>query len=159
MPENANAARQLAHASVPGTVDGKVTAAGAGIITADIEASNGVIHIIDHVIVPGSSGAREFPAEGPNASAPGVAGLVVLAIERGVPMFNDGKPEACAAIYEVTIAALVDLARGALGNDGVERLRLALAEGRAEKDATKRAWIFRRAMDRVHRDAGRDSSR
>ncbi len=140
-------------------VDGKVTAAGAGIITADIEASNGVIHIIDRVIVPGPSGARDISAEGVNASTSGVAELVELAIARGVPMFNDGNPEACAAIYEVTISALVDLARGILGNEGVERLSLALANGQAEKDAAKRAWIFRRAMDRVYQDASRDTSR
>ncbi len=140
-------------------VGGKVTAAGAGIITADIEASNGVIHIIDRVIVPGPSSSRNIPADGTNASISGVMGLVELAIERGVPIFNDGKPEACAAIYEVTLIALVDLAREPVGNDGVERLRLALAEGEAEKDAGKRAWIFRRAMDRVYQDAKLRSAR
>lgn len=136
-------------------VDGKITVAGTDIITADIEASNGVIHIIDRVIVPGSSADKDMPAEGTKVSALGVSGLVELAIERGVPMFNDGNPEACAAIYEVTIIALIDLASEAVGNDAVERLNLAFAEGRAEKDATKRAWLFRRAMDRVYEDARR----
>ncbi len=136
-------------------VDGKIAVAGAGFITADIEASNGVIHIIDRVIVPGPSAARDMPAEGNKV----VSGLVELAIERGVPIFNDGKPEACAAIYEVTITALIDLASESLGNDAVERLRLALAEGQSEKDATKKAWIFRGAMDRVYQDATSQRSR
>lgn len=140
-------------------VDGRVTVAGASIITGDIEASNGVIHIIDRVIVSDPSAGRNSPAEGIKATALGVCGLVELAIERGVPMFNDGKPEACAAIYEVTITALIDLASEVVGNDAVERLRLALAEGQAEKDVTKRAWIFRRAMDRVYQDASRQSPR
>jgi len=130
-------------------VDGNIAAAGAGIITADIEASNGVIHIIDRVIVPGPPAARDMPAEGKKV----VSRLVELAIERGVPIFNDAKPEACAAIYEVTITALIDLASDTVGNDALERLRLALAEGQSEKDATKRAWIFRRAMDRVYQYA------
>jgi predicted DNA-binding protein (UPF0251 family) len=78
-----------------------------------------------------------------------------LAIERGVPLFNSGRQDACAAIYEVTIAAIIDLASDAVGNDAAERLRLALAEGQAENDATKRAWIFRRAMDRLYEDARR----
>jgi hypothetical protein len=140
-------------------VDGKITVAGAGIITADIEASNGIIHIIDRVIVPDPSAATNTSAKGVKASALGVSGLVELAIERGVPFFNDGKPEACAAIYEVTIAAIIDLASEAVGNDAVERLRVALAEGQAEKDATNRAWIFRRAMDRAYQDAHRPSPR
>lgn len=140
-------------------VDGRVTVAGASIITGDIEASNGVIHIIDSVIVSDPSAGRNSPAERIKATGLGVCGLVELAIERGVPMFNDGKPEACAAIYEVTITALIDLASEAVGNDAVERLRLALAEGQAEKDVTKRAWIFRRAMDRVYQDASRQSPR
>jgi len=140
-------------------IDGHIRVAGAGIITGNIEASNGVIHIIDRVIVPDPSAAKNVPAEGIKESALGVSGLVELAIKRGVPIFNDGKPEACAAIYEVTIAAIIDLASDAVGNDAVERLRLALAEGQAEKDATNRAWIFRRAMDRVYLESSRQSSR
>jgi len=134
-------------------VDGNIAVAGAGIITADIEASNGVIHIIDRVILPGPSAAKDMSPEWMNGSALGVSGLVELAIERGVPIFNDGNPEACAAIYEVTIAAIVDLASDTVGDDSLERLRRALAEGQAEKDATNRAWIFRRAIDRVYQDA------
>ena len=134
-------------------VDGNISVSGTGIIAADIEASNGVIHIIDRVIVPSPSAARDTSAEGKTVSASSVSGLVELAIERGAPIFNDGEPEACAAIYEVTITAILDLAAQAVGNDAVERLRLALAEGQSEKDATKKAWIFRRAMDRVYQDA------
>lgn len=140
-------------------VDGRVTASGADIIAGDIEASNGVIHIIDRVIVPEPSTANTPPAQGSKDSAEGITGLVELAIERGAPLFNGGKPDACAAIYEVTITALIDLAPDALGNDAVERLRLALAEGQAEKDATERAWIFRRALDRLYQDAGRQGRR
>lgn len=140
-------------------VDGRITVAGAAITTADIEASNGVIHVIDRVIIPGPSADNERPAGETKASALGVSRLVELAIERGVPIFNEGNPEACAAIYEVAITALVDLAAETVGNDAVERLRLALAEGQAEKEATTRAWIFRRAMDRVYQDASARSSR
>jgi transforming growth factor-beta-induced protein len=139
-------------------VNGGVTAGGSGIIAADIEASNGIIHIIDRMIIPNPATSESTSAARVKASPASVSGLVELAIERGVPIFNDGKPEACAAIYEVTIAALVDLAPEALGNDAVERLRLALAEGEAEKGARKRAWIFRRTMDRVYQDVSRHGS-
>lgn len=140
-------------------VDGNITVAGAGIITADVEASNGVIHIIDRVLVPAPSTAKDMPAQMMKASALSVSSLVELAIERGVPIFNDGNPAACAAIYEVTLSAIIDLASDVVGNDAVESLRLAFAEGQAEKDASKRAWIFRRAMDRVYEEATRRSQR
>jgi uncharacterized surface protein with fasciclin (FAS1) repeats len=135
--------------------DGKIAVSGSGIIASDIEASNGVIHIIDRVIIPTPQSAADSSAERTKASPMSVSGLIELAIERGVPMFNDGNQAAAAAIYEVAITSLVDLASDAVGNDGIERLRLALAEGAVEKDATKRAWIYRRAMDRVHKDASR----
>jgi len=136
-------------------IDGKIAVAGSGIIMADIEASNGVIHIIDRVIIPAPSASRDMPAEEKKL----VSELVELAIERGVPIFNDGKPEACAAIYEVTITALIALTPDRVGSDAGELLRLALAEGRSEQDAAKKAWIFRRAMDRMYQDARAQSLR
>lgn len=135
-------------------VNGQVTISNAGIIAGDIEASNGIIQIIDRVLVPDPTSTKTLPAEEMKATAAGIDNLVELAIERGVPFFNNGNPEACAAIYEVTIAAIIDLGSNALRNDAVENLRLALAEGEGEKDASKRAWIFRRAMDRVYQETG-----
>jgi hypothetical protein len=140
-------------------VDGGVVVSGSGIVAGDIEASNGVIHIIDRVILPSTSADREAPVNVTGASLAGVLSVVELAIERGVPIFNDGNHEACAAIYEVTLTSLVELGREAIGNDGADQVRLALAEGLAERDAAKRAWIFRRAMDRVYLDASRRSGR
>jgi uncharacterized surface protein with fasciclin (FAS1) repeats len=140
-------------------VDGGVVVSGSGIVAGDIEASNGVIHIIDRVILPSTSAVREAPVNVTGASLAGVLSVVELAIERGVPIFNDGNHEACAAIYEVTLTSLVELGREAIGNDGADQVRLALAEGLAERDAAKRAWIFRRAMDRVYLDASRRSGR
>ncbi len=140
-------------------VDGSVVVSGSSIVAGDIEASNGIIHIIDRVILPSTSAVREAPVNVTGASLAGVLSVVELAIERGVPIFNDGNHEACAAIYEVTLTSLVELGREAIGNDGADQVRLALAEGLAERDAAKRAWIFRRAMDRVYLDASRRSGR
>jgi uncharacterized surface protein with fasciclin (FAS1) repeats len=136
-------------------VDGKVTAGGSGILVADIEASNGIVHIIDRVIIPGAESSADTASAGPAASPQSVRGLIELAIERGAPLFNDGNEAACAAIYEVTISALVDLSPATLGTGGLERLRMTLAEAETERDATKRAWLYRRALDRVYADANR----
>lgn len=80
------------------------------------------------------------------------ASLFETAINRGAPLYNDGQPEACAAIYEVAIRAVLDLDPGAL--DAENRLTLQLAIARAERQSawSERAWTYRRAIDEVHTD-------
>lgn len=80
------------------------------------------------------------------------------AIELGVPITGGGNPPACSAIHEVMIAGRGDLDSGIFGARALERLLLAPASGRAGRDDAKRAWIFRRTMDRVHQDASARSS-
>ena len=63
---------------------------GAKVVATDIVASNGVIHVLDTVLIP--------PAK--KLAPPQAAKTVIdLAIERGVPLFNAGQHSACAAIY------------------------------------------------------------
>lgn len=77
------------------------------------------------------------------------AALLRAAIERGVPIFNRGDADACAAIYEVAVRAVVDLADE--GFPAAERkvLKEALETLGEAKDASDRAWRLRRAMDRA----------
>lgn len=59
--------------------------------------------------------------KGTKATALSVSGLVELAIERGVPIFNDGNPEACARDLRTDDhRGLIDLASEAVGNDADE---------------------------------------
>ena len=122
---------------------GRLRVGGAAVVDTDIEASNGIIHVIDAVLLPpeekvGEVGARE---------------LISLAITRGVPLYNHGQRAACAAIYEVA-------ARGLLGwgeeipEVSQQRLTTALAEIGESKDAGDRAWILRRALDDVAAQLG-----
>lgn len=75
------------------------------------------------------------------------AELIQLAIERGVPLFNNGNPAACAAIYEVTCEALRTMPE--LTEESRAILREALVEMRRTESESERAWILRRALDRV----------
>lgn len=75
--------------------------------------------------------------------------LISLAIERGVPLFNDGDPAACAAVYEVALDAMLMLGGDAFPPAVRDELMRTLANGRAESDATRRAWIFRIGLDRA----------
>lgn len=139
-------------------VDGALTAGGARIVVADIEAANGIVHVIDRVLLPAPrakptavTGRLERPAE-PRIEEK-VAALFARAIERGVPLFNAGERAGCAAIYEVAIAAVVEFGAGSLDRDSLATLEEALRDGAAEKSDRERAWLYRRAMDRVYAKA------
>lgn len=86
------------------------------------------------------------------ASASELSDIIELAIARGVPLFNAGQPAACAAIYEVTVVALLKSHAGTLTGPQRSVLESAIDEMRREQDAAEKAWILRRAMDSVHRD-------
>ena len=117
--------------------DGRVRIGSATLVTADLQASNGIIHVIDQVLIPTT----------PEAAIPSPTGLIELAIKRGVPLFNKGEVNACDALYEVTCEALQVI-------DGVpeksrEELARVLKAARSESSARERAWILRGGMDRA----------
>ena len=74
-------------------------------------------------------------------------GLIELAIDRGVPLFNDGNPAACAAVYEITCESLRLLPE--VSEDARKDLERALREMRVETMPRQKAWILRNALDRV----------
>jgi hypothetical protein len=113
----------------------------AKITAADIEASNGVIHVIDQVLLP------RLPASTPAAAA---KELIELAIARGVPLFNHGNPEACAAIYEIAAQSLLRMQPSPLPEADRKALESALAKVAASNDARANAWTLRRVMDQVY---------
>ena len=118
-------------------VDGRVLIGKATLLKADITASNGIIHVIDQVILPASKEMKEL-----NASQ-----LIELAIERGVPLFNNGDIDGCAALYEVTIEALRTMKTVPQASQKV--LLKALEEARATEVTRDQAWILRSAMDQT----------
>jgi uncharacterized surface protein with fasciclin (FAS1) repeats len=115
---------------------------GATVVMADVPASNGVIHVIDQVLLPPETSAnRASEGRAGDASA---RGLIDLAIERGVPLFNDGKPEATSAIYEIAARSVL-LLSPSLASSSRRSLEQALrATG---DDDRSRAWTLRRALD------------
>ena len=106
---------------------------------ADIPASNGLIHVIDRVLIPGErmTGSSNSPLE-----------LLDLAIQRGVPLFNNGQPESTVAIYEVASRALLALGN-AVPADAQRALRAALAN--TNGNSTDRAFILRGGLDSARR--------
>jgi monofunctional biosynthetic peptidoglycan transglycosylase len=85
--------------------------------------------------------------------------LTELAITRGAPLFNDGHPAACAAIYEVTIEAMVALGAEDLGRPAVARLSRSLVEAKTDRSPRERAWTYRRALDDAYVHLTRQANR
>jgi uncharacterized surface protein with fasciclin (FAS1) repeats len=133
-------ARTLSGSDVTISVaDGQLRVNQSRVIKTDVAAGNGIIHVIDTVLLPP---ADSMPGASKTASP---AAVVETAIERGVPLFNHGNTEACAAVYEV--AALGLAGRQDVPKDARTRLKRALAESANQKDWSARAWTLRRGLD------------
>ena len=118
---------------------GDVSINEASVISADIEASNGIIHIIDTVLIPEQK--DQTPRDG-------VRSVIALAIERGVPLFNMGQKSACAAVYEIALESIERGHSAALRDDEKARLRVALNEVRSSRARpNEQAWALRHTLD------------
>lgn len=117
--------------------DGRVRIGSATLVEADISASNGLIHVVDQVLVP--------PKVSVHSLTPAM--LIELAIERGVPLFNNGDAEACVSLYEITCEALRIMP--GVSEESRQDLNQALVKMRVTKMSTQKAWILRHALDRV----------
>lgn len=110
----------------------------AKILKTDIEASNGVIHVIGKVLMPSEN----------MSSGDQMQEIIRAAVNRGAPLYNNGQPAACAAVYEMTAMTLLEFAEV----HGCTRqvLRTALREADATRSASSKAWILRHALDEVY---------
>jgi hypothetical protein len=111
-------------------------------LTADITASNGTIHVIDRVLLPPA------PATESTSGPAKARKLIETAIDRGVPLFNAGQPEACKAVYEVTAEALANMP--SLTAASKEKVSGALAAIKDQTSAKDQAWTLRHALDAVY---------
>ena len=108
----------------------------ARIVSTDIGASNGVIHVIDRVILPPAQMSRTDAARAINA-----------AIERGVPMFNHGNAQGTVAVYRAVAEKL--MRQGGLSAEERARLEVGLMAAADARDARASAWQLRYALDDV----------
>lgn len=123
---------------------GSVMLDDATVTATDIMASNGVIHVIDSVLLP------EAPADTRAANGNEAARqLIGMAIDRGVPLFNDGQTEACVAVYEIAAQGLIASNGFDLDRDDRRTLEAALDRAGDTHDARRGAWIMRDALDNV----------
>jgi uncharacterized surface protein with fasciclin (FAS1) repeats len=128
--------------------DGLLQVNGATIRTAGIEADNGIIHVIDTVLIPSSDGAKPESAQAECTPSMTPIARIEDAIDRGVPVFNGGDHGGCAAIYRECIQILADDEQV---NPSVRKAMKGLLEQASERGSdTDRAWLYRRTLDHVH---------
>jgi monofunctional biosynthetic peptidoglycan transglycosylase len=75
--------------------------------------------------------------------------LIEFAISRGVPLFNEGLPNACAAIYEIACRSLIG--SNAVPESAKASLVSALEESAVTNSDTGKAWILRNGLDNALR--------
>ncbi|MGH1362261.1 MAG: fasciclin domain-containing protein [Calditrichia bacterium] len=121
-----------------GLRDGQLNIDKSRVSAGDIQAANGVIHVIDQVLIPDERLSTIRPA----------MEYIELAIDRGVPLFNHGQQGACAAVYEVATEGLLQLAN--LSTDVNTLLERALGKARSTSSDSKRAWVLRDGLDAAY---------
>uniref|UniRef100_UPI0037048D20 fasciclin domain-containing protein n=1 Tax=Aureliella helgolandensis TaxID=2527968 RepID=UPI0037048D20 len=136
----AKVAKTLQGATVAITVtDGKARVNDANLIATDIDASNGVIHVIDAVILP---------PEPKKVSATKASQVIVDAIAQGSSTYNAGHHEACAQLYMTTTTNL--LGDRSLPVHVVSKLQHAMTQAQHTSCSTSRAWTLRNGLDQAY---------
>jgi hypothetical protein len=114
--------------------DGVPQIQGAKILKTDIDASNGVIHVIDSVILP--------PPQGANAQR-----MLEEAVAKGAPLFNAGHHAECATIYRNTMSELMSTS---LPKSIKSHMSSVIRQADQTHSSTKKAWILRHGIDQMY---------
>ncbi len=112
------------------------------VVKTDVKATNGVIHVVDSVLLPSASGQ----ASAINANRE----LIERAIEHGARLYNDGHHAACAAVYEVAAMGLLNASDESISTHEKRQLKSALASVAQSHDSTNNAWVMRHALDNAY---------
>ncbi|MBR9761536.1 fasciclin domain-containing protein [bacterium] len=130
-----------------GIENGAFKVNGATIRTTDIECDNGVIHVIDAVLLPQSDkSAKAEPAAHDGAT---IAGRIETAIDRGVPVFNSGKSGECANIYKACLNGLMN--EKVIDSKLRESLQGLMDRANHLECDVERAWLYRAGLDSVYK--------
>lgn len=121
--------------------DGSLFINNSKVTTADINCSNGVIHVIDKVLLP-PSGDKEQASSSKEARK-----MIEMAINSGASQFNHGNHSATEAIYKITAKALMMMPAGSVAKEDRTRLANAMKKTAHTPCSTSNAWTYRHAFD------------
>lgn len=120
--------------------DGTAKVNSANLVATDLDASNGVIHVIDSVILPpdnkqGSAHPRR---------------MIETAISQGAPLYNGGHVAGCARVYMTTVKSLLMSDDPQLTSSARHTLRTALTSAQHSSCSDSQAWTLRHALDSAY---------
>ncbi len=130
--------------------DGGANINNARLLQTDIDASNGVIHVIDRVLLPADAPSSGTASSKPAADQRRVAMSVLNdAIHRGVPIFNSGHHGQCADIYMQALRTVSAMPGVAMSPNLRKQVNHTLSVCPQMSSLTNRAWAVRRQIDQV----------
>lgn len=106
----------------------------------DIEASNGVIHVIDAVLMPPAKKVSKADAKD----------AIHHAVSRGTALYNAGHTDACARHYMATAISLLD-SDHEMSAHAVRYLQTAVQHAKATNCSDSQSWTMRRGLDGAYR--------
>ena len=107
----------------------------ASVVAKNIDAANGVIHVINTVLIPGSM------------SRANVMASLSGAIEKGVPVFNSGDHGQCCDIYMQSLESISSAGIAGADPHTMTMITQTLESARNTNVMSDRAWVLRRGMD------------
>ena len=125
--------------------EGRFQVNGITIDTVDLVCSNGIIHVVDEVILFEENEDRARLEINDQSVTPQAS--IIAAIQQGVPLYNQGNARACADVYRDCIKSLAmrtDL------NDVIKTSLNRSLKMSESKSADESAWIYRYALDKTY---------
>ncbi len=120
--------------------DGVAKVNKAKLLATDINAFNGVIHVIDSVVLP--SDDKKF-------SATDARHKIKLAVADGVKLYNSGHHSACTKVYMKTMSEMLEYG-DQMPQSVRDRLEHAMVNAKHESCPTQQAWTLRHALDHAY---------
>jgi transforming growth factor-beta-induced protein len=106
----------------------------AKLVMTDLDASNGVIHVIDTVLTPPAKGAD-------------VRRKLEDAVAQGATLYNAGHHDACAKLYEGTMTSLAEMP---MNPSLTSHMKQVLQTASKQTCPTERSWTLRHGIDQMY---------
>ena len=110
------------------------------LVKTDIDAANGIIHVIDTVLMP--------PEE--EVTGDEVKRLIETTVARGARMYNHGDERGCARLYEQAAGQMMKMSTEVMPAAARARLGRAMTVASRLHDADRQAWALRHGLDEVY---------